>query len=201
MYVNRAMIFSLSDKEYFNFEIYTKRIQVSAETFLIEAQNRGLKANKLVHVHVVGLGLGVWQRYRNDQPKYFLKAFQGAIERLLGKGQLTQIRHIDFSWITNAKFPGSKLEDKQRFADSEIMITFTKRNPFQHPTEKDFLVVAMYAWDGNSFPGGEPLPSILVCLLTLFRFRKRVLDWDVGIDGGSGGRLFDPDTAASKPLD
>ena len=57
---------------YLDTQIYTKRIQISAETFLIEADHRGLQEDREVYCHVVGLGLGVW-RISNEQNKYFLR--------------------------------------------------------------------------------------------------------------------------------
>ena len=45
----------------FNASIYRERIAISAETYLLEANERGKFKNSKVHVVVVGLGLGVWQ--------------------------------------------------------------------------------------------------------------------------------------------
>ena len=45
----------------FNALIYRERISISAETFLLEANERGRLKNSGVHVVVVGLGLGVWK--------------------------------------------------------------------------------------------------------------------------------------------
>ena len=45
----------------FNVSIYRERIAISAETYLLEANERGKFKNSKVHVVVVGLGLGVWQ--------------------------------------------------------------------------------------------------------------------------------------------
>ena len=53
--------YSGSYKQYFNANVYRKRIQISAETFLIEANHRGQKTGQNVHVFIVGLGLGVWR--------------------------------------------------------------------------------------------------------------------------------------------
>ena len=45
----------------FDASIYRKRIAISAETYLLEANERGKFKNLQVHAVVVGLGLGVWQ--------------------------------------------------------------------------------------------------------------------------------------------
>ena len=45
----------------FNASIYRERIAISAETYLLEANERGKFKNLKVHAVVVGLGLGVWQ--------------------------------------------------------------------------------------------------------------------------------------------
>ena len=67
-YIETKMLSGL----YLDKEIYTKRIQISAETFLIEADHRGLQEDREVYCHVVGLGLGVW-RISSEQNKYFLR--------------------------------------------------------------------------------------------------------------------------------
>ena len=48
-------------KNTFNAPIYMERISISAETYLLEANQRGKLRNLKVHAVVVGLGLGVWQ--------------------------------------------------------------------------------------------------------------------------------------------
>ena len=45
----------------FNAPIYRERITISAETYLLEANQRGISKDLNVHVIVVGLGLGVWE--------------------------------------------------------------------------------------------------------------------------------------------
>ena len=45
----------------FNAPIYRERISISAETYLLEANQRGKSMGLNVHVVVVGLGLGVWE--------------------------------------------------------------------------------------------------------------------------------------------
>ena len=148
------------DNNYFNHDLYIKRIQTSIETFLLEAEKRSSIENCPVHVHVVGLGLGVWQ-YLSDQEKYYLKAFENGLENFLENNPETKIKHVDFSWIPeNKKMDGCQLDHDKYFKDSNVKITFSKRDPFAPlPTKTSnndgTLIVAMYAWDGNSFPGNE----------------------------------------------
>ena len=52
---------TFSNSKKFNTITYQKRIAISAETFLLEANERGKSKNTDVHVIIVGLGLGVWQ--------------------------------------------------------------------------------------------------------------------------------------------
>ena len=52
---------SVDSKKVMNAPIYMERISISAETYLLEANQRGKFKNLKVHAVVVGLGLGVWQ--------------------------------------------------------------------------------------------------------------------------------------------
>ena len=63
----------LQTKNNFNFGIYSQRIAITAETYLLEANQRGGIRNLDVHVIVVGLGLGVWElnEHQVDTPPNF----------------------------------------------------------------------------------------------------------------------------------
>jgi len=160
-------VLDIGSKILFNADVYKKRIRCSAETFLIEANHRGKKIGKRVHVLIVGLGLGVW-KITHLQVAEYLEAFEEVISDLHAKGALPQICEVEFSWFPGSKSgvesckPGSQLingiivRPDPGNASSGILISFTKDDPFTQKNKKeDLLRVAMYAWDGNSFPGNE----------------------------------------------
>ncbi len=107
----------------------------------------------MVYAQVTGLGLGVWLYSAANQRIAYVEAYQRVLEKLAPV--LSNVAVIDFSWVANAPFDGSKLEDGKKFAGTDIVIKFSRRDPFAKlpSAHKDMLVVAMYAWDGNAFPG------------------------------------------------
>ena len=147
---------------FFNRDIYLKRLLITAETFLLEANQRGEEFDRNIFVHVVGLSLGVWMIDASIQGPLFCQAFEMALDNLLQiKEGLARIKRIDFSWIPDSYRPeGSHLIQGKTFKNSQIQITFSKRDPFAMDDEnlsteadKKWLLVALYAWDGNAFPG------------------------------------------------
>jgi hypothetical protein len=63
----------------------------------------------------------------------------------------TWISDLDFSWFPSGTTCGG-IRDGGRVGD--VTIHFSGRAPAD-PIEEKRLVVAMYAWDGNSYPGNE----------------------------------------------
>jgi hypothetical protein len=139
---------------YFDSAIYKERMKLVIEPFLRDAQARALKANKKVYLHMVGLGLGVWQKIPQQAP-LMLEVFADLITSL----DLSKIADINFSWFpANAQSCGG-IADKKVFKTeyNAIKIHFSKRNPADKLRGRDAgkLLVACYAWDGNSYPGNE----------------------------------------------
>ena len=62
-------------KSNFNFGIYSQRIAITAETYLLEANQRGSLKNLEVHVIVVGLGLGVWELNEHQVNRLLYQTF------------------------------------------------------------------------------------------------------------------------------
>ncbi|KAI9342935.1 hypothetical protein BDR26DRAFT_859041, partial [Obelidium mucronatum] len=139
---------------YFNVNAYRKRIQVSAETLLLEANLRGAETGKLAFVHVVGLGLGVWQTW-SGQDDIYVSVFGDVMSRL----SLTNVGVVNFSWIQSNSCNGVRHGQKIRGPDGhEILIEFSNRNPADllvGREQENMLLVASFAWDSNSFVGNE----------------------------------------------
>ena len=142
----------IGDGHYMNTRVYLRRMEVTAETFLIEANHRGKVTGKKVFVHVVGLGMGVWA-FSDIQRPLFMEAFQNALRSL----DLRHIARIHFSKAVD--FEGCVMKDGERIpltlVDTNIVVTFGRRDPFAKLEDPSMLTVAMYAWDGNSYPGNE----------------------------------------------
>ena len=139
----------VDENRFLHKEAYTRRIQISAETFLLEAEHRGLTEKRDIYCHVVGLGLGVWQ-ITAAQNKYFLRAWARAISQI----KFERVKDVNFSWI--AKNP-QVVELQHGKQLNGVNVHFSRRNPFDVLPEQDQdkLIVAMFAWDGNSYVGNE----------------------------------------------
>lgn len=137
--------YQIDDDTYFDTENYMKRMHLVIEPFLFEANERGKEANKKVYCHVVGLGLGVWQKNQKLQAKLMLDVYIN----ILQKTNLRYIADIDFSW-----FPKTCNNQPPKTING-INIHFSQRNPADKLADDSKLLVAMYAWDGNAYPGNE----------------------------------------------
>ncbi|HEY6438003.1 MAG TPA: DUF4804 domain-containing protein, partial [Ignavibacteriaceae bacterium] len=136
---------------YFHIKIYKKRMAITAETLLLEANERGNEEKRKCFVHVVGFGIGVWQ-IAKPQPQWLIDAFAESLNKL----QLPWISTLHFSWFPPEITKCGCISNGNIFRGNgnEIKIEFSKRNTSEKLTT-DELLVTSYAWDGNSFPGNE----------------------------------------------
>lgn len=133
---------------FFNVDVYKKRIRISIETFLFDAEDRAKTAGTMAYCHFVGLGLGVWQ-VTDKQVNWFIEA----VEQVLNSNRFHFISDINFSYFRFTDLNSQLFEG----CGNSITISFSTRNPGQLLVGDDAgkLNVAMYAWDGNSYPGNE----------------------------------------------
>ncbi|CAG2059423.1 unnamed protein product [Timema podura] len=137
--------------------IFKKRLSVSLDTLLLEAEHRAAERNTTAYIHVVGIGLGVWKCSKH-QEEVFLEAFADCLARL--QPGLSHVSDINFAWFNEKTCGGTSHGQtfRTRDSDSHIRIFFSKRPPHERlsdPRDVGKLLVVSYAWDGNALPGNE----------------------------------------------
>jgi len=168
---------SYSPNIYINSEIYMKRIELSIEPFLEEANIRAKDWGKKAYIHAIGLGLGVWQ-ICPMQAQWMYEVYR----KLLIEGNYMDIAVVDFSWFPTVGDPG---EIKTKGGNT-IKIVFSRREPAQKLDDPEHLLVAMYAWDGNSYPGNEYWKGMLhasgdpaaACCSTIAELQNPEINYD-----------------------
>jgi Domain of unknown function (DUF4804) len=96
---------------------------------------------------VVGLGLGVWQFDPSQKQIYF-----ETLLSLLPNLHLPQIEVIEVSFVRDTHQGKKHFKVPSKARDIEVVLT---KGDAAARRDGDKLLVAMYAWDGNSFPGNE----------------------------------------------
>jgi hypothetical protein len=144
----------LPDNNYFDTAVYKKRMAAIIEPFLFDANERAKTHSKKAYVHVVGLGLGAWQKL-NAQGTLLAEVYAD----ILSKHSFPFIADIDFSWFPKEVTSIGGVNNNKIFnaGANNIVIHFSKRNPAEllSGPNKGKLLVAQYAWDSNSYPGNE----------------------------------------------
>ena len=135
-----------------NGSVYRRRLEMVVRPFLCDANARGAMAQQQVYAHVVGLGLGVWQESPR-QAHWMMEVYANLLQQL----ELPFLHTVDFSWFSPdcpETFRNCREGQEEKATNPHLHIEFSKRNPAD-PLPDGLLLVAMYAWDGNSYPGNE----------------------------------------------
>ncbi|XP_022921132.2 uncharacterized protein [Onthophagus taurus] len=147
----------ISKGVYFDNITYSKRMILSIDTLLYEANHRAKNVGKFAYIHVVGIGLGVW-KCSVHQEELFMETFAKRLE-VLSK-HLHSISDIHFAYFSTqncAQYThGSKIPCDSH-PNGGIVVYITNREPhtkLTSPHDEKLLVVS-YAWDGNALPGNE----------------------------------------------
>ena len=137
-----------SHRGYFDTRIYHDRVTLIAEPYLLEAAARAEAARTKAYVHVVGLGLGVWAlpEIKGAMAALQIDAYVTTLERHPGLSE--HIHTVDFSWFGAVDRPNE-------WRAGDVRCRLSQRNPADPIDEAELLLVAQYAWDGNSYPGNE----------------------------------------------
>lgn len=112
----------------------------------------------MAYIHVVGIGLGVWNA-ASQQEEIFLETFAQRLCYLMPR--LNHIAYIHSSWFNTDNCGGVK--HGENFVSSDhpkggIRIFISLRNPaakLEIEDAENILLVVSYAWDGNALPGNE----------------------------------------------
>nr|XP_022921136.1 uncharacterized protein LOC111429459 isoform X2 [Onthophagus taurus]XP_022921137.1 uncharacterized protein LOC111429459 isoform X2 [Onthophagus taurus]XP_022921138.1 uncharacterized protein LOC111429459 isoform X2 [Onthophagus taurus]XP_022921139.1 uncharacterized protein LOC111429459 isoform X2 [Onthophagus taurus] len=148
---------NIENDQFFDKLTYSKRLTLSFDTLLLEANSRAEKQEKSSYIHLVGIGLGVWA-HTEEQTQIFMDTF---IDRIMFLGQyLKSVSDIHFAYFRGKSAGGYKNGDKisiENHPNEGIKILISKREPHQKMIDENLgkLLVVSYAWDGNAFPGNE----------------------------------------------
>jgi hypothetical protein len=146
--------YSRVGNELFDRLAFRARIRVTLETVLLDAERRGVDSGRSAFVYLVGLGLGVWAVTRREQCALFLDELALAIAQL----SLAHIGDVYIAWFPPETQRCGTARDGETLLDAQghaVTIRFGNANPADPMPNSDSLLVATFAWDGNSYPGNE----------------------------------------------
>lgn len=136
---------SIGAKNQFNGDIYKRRMH-----FVLKPYYELANTFPKVDIRPVGLGLGAWIMH-DMQHKLFYEVNKEIYDEMREQGALKDAMVV-FNWCDPGDQPNL---GRKNFPEVEYPnIHFGQGNPAD-PIREGSTLVAMYAWDGNSYPGNE----------------------------------------------
>jgi hypothetical protein len=115
---------------------------------------RAADSGRSAFVYLVGLGLGVWAVTKREQCALFLAELALAIAAL----SLEHVGDVYIAWFPPETQQCGTARDGDALRDARghaVTMRFGNANPAAPMPDAESLLVATFAWDGNSFPGNE----------------------------------------------
>eukprot|EP00912_Choanoflagellata_sp_UC4_P001262 UC4_evm1s788 len=149
-------------KRYFDTLVFSARVRLTAELFLMEANSRAKEQGKKAFCHVVGLGLGVWA-VDGCQKHLMVEAYADVMRSL----KLNFVGYVNFSWFNGVQNCGG-VRNGEMFTenDNKIIIYFNQRDPADSLKNiisdevEDILLVAIIAY---AYYYGKGDPAAACC--------------------------------------
>jgi hypothetical protein len=125
---------------------YSARLRKTLLPMFKQANRLGAIHGLRVVLRLVGFGLGVWAINDALQQKLYHQVVFDIIEQ----NSFEHISRVDMLWMGRVGEVVEVYDAKGHI----IRLVFSKGNPAD-PVQEGELIVATYAWDGNSFVGNE----------------------------------------------
>lgn len=125
---------------------YKARLAKSILPILLHGNRLARFSNRHATIRLVGFGLGAWAIAGVNQQGHFHEV----VEQLIKENTLESTLKIEMLWMGRTGQSDVVLDK----SNHPIMLSFHNGNPAD-PVSPGELLIATYAWDGNSFPGNE----------------------------------------------
>lgn len=144
---------------FYDLKAFEQRIEVNYQTFIADEFVDPAIHQKPPYFFLVGLGTGAWARDPDSQIPIIMHTVAARLNQLSPE-QKARKPTIEFSYFANEEYCRPLWDSfKTEFPNiADIDVRFTTNDPAAKsklPEDEGKLLVAMYAWDSNSYPGNE----------------------------------------------